>query len=153
MSNKRYKFLEGLTLIEVIIAMVILVIIAVGALRYQYYAALDARAALAQMTAIRTAQLLADDWKSTGGSAAYNPTNLKLGFTGSNGIYRITVDNLPMYMSLSYNDIEHNDEAQITLRSITVRVNWRNDHRVPTGPADGASMGMSTYVRVDASGG
>jgi prepilin-type N-terminal cleavage/methylation domain-containing protein len=157
MSNQRCKFLEGFTLIEVMVAIIVLVIIALGALNYQYYAALHARAALAQMTATRTAQLLADDWKSAGGSAAYNPTNLNLGFTDSDldGVdYEITVDNLPMFVSLSYNDIEHDDQAQITLRKITVQVNWRNDRRVPTGQAEEeASMELSTYVRVDASGG
>jgi len=157
MNTIRKKRTAGLTLIEVMIAMAFLVIIASGALSYQYYAALHARAALAQMTAIRTAQLLVEDWKSAGGSAAYNSTNLNLGFTDSDSDsadYEITVDNLPMYINLSYNNIEHDDEAQITLRKITVRVNWRNDRRVPTGRAEEeASMELSTYVRVDASGG
>ncbi len=157
MNAIRKKQNAGLTLIEVMIAMVVLVIIALGALSYQYYAALHARAALAQMTASRTAQLLVDDWKSAGGSATYNPTNLNLGFTDSDldgADYEITVDNLPMYMNLSYNNIELDDEAQITLRKITVRVNWRNDHRIPTGRAEEeASMELSTYVRVDASSG
>ena len=157
MNTMRKKRTAGLKLIETRIAMVFVVIVALGALSYQYYAALHARIALAQMTAIRTAQLLVEDWKSAGGSAAYNPTNLNLGFTYSDldgADYEITVDNLPMYMNLSYNNIEHDDEAQITLRKITVRVNWCNDRRVPTGQAEEeASMELSTYVRVDASGG
>ncbi|GAG66499.1 unnamed protein product, partial [marine sediment metagenome] len=39
-------------------AMVTLTIIALGALSYQYHAAMHARIAQAQITAIRTAQLL-----------------------------------------------------------------------------------------------
>jgi hypothetical protein len=139
------------------IAMVVLVIIAFGALNYQYYTALHTRAAMAQMTATRTAQLLIDDWKSAGGSSKYDPTSLNLGFTKSDldsSDYQITVDDLPMYMKLSYEDVEHDEEAQITMRKITVKVNWRNDHKVPTGQAsEEASMELSTYVRVDASGG
>ena len=156
-NNKQYKLLTGFTLIEVMIAMVVLVIIVFGALNYQYYAALHVRAALAQMTATRTAQLLVDDWKSVGGSAEYDPKNLHLGFIRSDSQdadYEVKVDDLPMYIRLSYNDVEHDEEAQITMRKITVQVNWRNDHKVPTGQAEEeASMEMSTYVRVDASGG
>jgi len=156
-SNKRHRFLAGFTLTGVMIAMAIFLIITIGALNYQYYAALHSRSALAQMTATRAAQLLIDDWKSAGGSATYDPTSLNLGFAGydEDGFdYSITVDDLPMYMNLSYNDVEHDEEAQITMRKITVRVNWCDDHSVPTGQTDEeSSMEFSTYVRVDASGG
>ena len=159
MINKQYEFRgrDGYSLVEVMIAMTILAIIALGALKYQYYAALHTHAAMAKMTSTRTAQLLLDDWKSAGGSAAYNPVNLNLGFTDSDSDgtdYEITKDNLPMQMRLSYDDIENDNEAQITLRKITVQVNWRNDYKTPTGqPEEETSMEMSTFVRVDASGG
>ena len=46
MTDRRLQHSKGVSLIEVMIAMVVLVIIALGALSYQYYAALHARAAL-----------------------------------------------------------------------------------------------------------
>jgi prepilin-type N-terminal cleavage/methylation domain-containing protein len=159
MSNKQCSFLnkEGFTLIEIIIAIVILAIIALGALGYQYYATMHTSAAWAQLTAARTAQSLLDNWKSTGGSVTYNPAALNPDYTvsglGSN-TYEATFDNLPMYLQLLHVDIERDETAQITLRKITVQVNWSKDRSVPSGQADQErSMIFSTYVRVDASGG
>ena len=159
MSNKQHKTFHegGFSLIEVMVAMVALAVIALGTLSYRYYAALHSRIALTQMTATRTGQLLIDDWKSTGGSATYNPADLNLDFTdsdiGSND-YGIAVDNLPMYITLAYDDVEHDDEAQITLREILVTVHWRSDYTAPSGNAnEDVTMELTTYVRVDASSG
>lgn len=158
MNNKQHQFSHtaGFTLIEVMIAMAVFIIVALGALNYQYFAALHARTAAAQMTATRAGQLLIDDWKSTGGSPAYDPTYLNLGFTESDSSdgYEITVDNLPMYMILSNSTVEQEEEAQVTLRQIIVQVNWRNDHRTPSvQEGENSSIILTAYIRGDASGG
>ena len=69
MSVRRVKCATAMTLVEVMLAMVILSIAAVGALSYEYHAAGHAKIARAQMCGARTARLLLEDWMSTGGSS------------------------------------------------------------------------------------
>jgi len=134
------------------VAMVILAVVALGALSYQYHAAREGRIAKAQITATRTAQLLLEDWKSTGGSTDYNPTTLGMGFsipdTADEADYFITVDYLPMYIALSYNDVDTDDSAGITLREVNVTVSWRRDHRVGLREINDPSLVLTTYVNV-----
>lgn len=143
----------GVTLVEVMVSMVILAIVALGALGYQYHAAREGRIAKAQITATRTAQLLLEDWKSTGGSTNYNPTTLGLGFltppdAADEADYFITVDYLPMYIVLSYNDVGTDDSAGIILREVSVTVSWRRDHRVGSREINDPSLVLTTYVNV-----
>ena len=70
------KFAAGVSLIDAMAAMLILSVMAVGAMGYQYYAAIHAKIARAQMVATRTAQLLLEDWKSTGGKSEYDTSIL-----------------------------------------------------------------------------
>ena len=83
MTVKRCKFESALTLIEVMVATSVLVITITGALSYQYYAARDTQIARAHIAATRTAQLLLEDWMSTGGSKEYDPSTLGLGFSSA----------------------------------------------------------------------
>ncbi len=71
----------GFTLIEQLVAAAILTVAAVGAFQYQYYTAAMGRIASGQTAAARAAHLLLEDWKSTGGSTAYDPSSLGLGFS------------------------------------------------------------------------
>jgi prepilin-type N-terminal cleavage/methylation domain-containing protein len=152
--QRRYR--SAFTLVEVLVAMMVLAFAALGAMAYEYYAATHERAALAKLTATRTAQLLIDDWKSAGGSTSYTPGNLNLGFTDADdgtGNYTVNVDKLPMYIELSSSDIEYDSEAEVTLRKITVTVNYLDNRRTPSGQNSEKDMVLSTYVRVDASSG
>ena len=154
MSAEHYENARGVTLLEVMVAMAVLAIAALGALSYQYHAAVHTRIASAQITATRTAQLLLEDWKSTGGSTNYDPTALELGFELQNDSnYFINVDNLPMYINLAYQDVEHDDLAGITLREISVTTRWRKGHKQGHIAPDDPSLVLTTYVRLDASGG
>ena len=131
MTVKRPKFASAFTLIEVMVAMVVLVIAALGTSGYQYYATRQARIAEAQITATRTAQLLLEDWKSTGGSEDYDPTTLELGFSSAlslpegspvgvalgNAAYTITVNDVPMVIVMTWDDI-----AGAAFRQLTVMV-------------------------------
>jgi hypothetical protein len=175
--NDNRKFSSGLTLIEAVVAMVLLAIIVLGALGYQYYAALHARIARAQIVATRTAQLLLEDWKSTGGSTEYDPSMLGLGFSAKlavpahwsngegggagtplhDGVYAITVDELPMLVMLSWLDVAEDAQAQVKLRQLTVIVNFGTQAALQAGsdvwPANLAPIILTTYVRLDESGG
>ncbi len=183
MAVKRLKFAAAVTLVEVLVAMAVLAIAALGALGYEYHAALQARIAHAQTTSTRTAQLLMEDWKSTGGSEDYDPSALGLGFSSNiislaqgivlpNGIYSITVDDVPMVIVLDWEDVAYDSEAEVTLRRLTVTTVWRrntekkvnwgtitseqvaNEHaNSGYGDALRPLAALTTYVRLDASGG
>jgi prepilin-type N-terminal cleavage/methylation domain-containing protein len=179
MTAIRPKVSKALTLIEVMLAMAILTIAALGALSYQYYAAGHARIAHAQITAVRTAQLLLEDWKSTGGSKEYDLTTLGLGFSsrlfvpsqwsqgqgeglGSplrSSAYAITVDGFPMLVTLRWEDIAQDTIAAIKLRQLAVIVRFGeiDDQGTLTFPESYleniSSLILTTYVRLDASSG
>ena len=150
---RRYR--RGFTLIEAMVAMAILAIAALGALSYQYHSARHARIAKLEMTATRTAQLLLEDWKSSGGSSNYDPTNLELGFSfdDESGFYRIEVDDQPMYIRLEYKDVATDASAGVTLREISVINRWRTDFADTVPDLTNPHLVLTTYVRLDASGG
>lgn len=167
------KWAAAVSLAEVLAAMSILAIASLGALGYQYHAAKQARAANAQVTATKTAQLLLEDWKSTGGSEDYDPTTLGLGFQAivipgyfSQGqgqglgaplhgeAYVITVDNVPMQVALKWLDVETDATAQMTLRQLSVMVKFEEPEGVSGSlAAYNPAIILTTYVRIDASGG
>lgn len=179
MTVKRPKFASAVTLIEVMLAMAILAIAALGSLSYQYYAAGHARIARAQIIAVRTAQLLLEDWKSTGGSEEYDLAALGLGFSSRlfipsqwsqghghglgnplrSSAYAITVDGLPMLVTLRWEDVAHDTIAEIKLRQLAVIVRFGeiDNHGNLTFPEryleNISSLILTTYVRLDASGG
>ncbi len=193
MTIKRRKFGAAVTLVEVMVAMVILAITALGGLNSQYYAAVQARIAHAQTNTTRIAQLLLEDWKSTGGSEDYDAASLGLGFSAEmpvaakgvplpDGVYSITVDEVPMVVVLHSVDVAYDGEAEATLRQLTATVGWRrelsadvatrleqiisahvseahiSEARVSSvgnalDEVTRTSVSMTTYVRIDASGG
>lgn len=167
------KVSKALTLIELMLAMAIIAITALGALSYQYYAAKQSQIAHAQITATRAAQLLLEDWQSTGGSTAYDPLKLQLGFSSAvvpndfamglslgsvlnNVIYTITVNNLPMLIMLSWDDVASDSVAQTTLRQLRAMVRWQQGY-VLGGESDTLCISpvvlTTSYIRLDAGGG
>ncbi len=177
MNFRTGKFAAGVSLIDAMAAMLLLSVVAVGAMGYQYYAAIHAKIARAQIVATRTAQLLLEDWKSTGGSPNYDPSELKLGFKGplqvpahwSEGIpgglgqplnscvYSIEVDDLPMFVMLNWLDVAEDPDAEIKLRQISVTVRFVSSEEMTGGVesrlANLEPIILTTYVRSDASGG
>jgi len=175
MEIKKRK-VAAVTLIESMVAMVILSVVAVGAMGYQYYAAIHAKIASGQIVATRTAQLLLEDWKSTGGSSEYDPHKLDLGFSEPlqvpaywskdigvglgtplrSCVYGITVDRLPMLVMLNWLDVAEDADAEIKLRQISVTVRFgvpSEGSDVDSRLANLAPIILTTYVRSDASGG
>ena len=66
----------GFSLIEVMVAMVVIIIGVMGAMGFRYYCVLDAKKADVQVTAARIATLLLEDWKGMGGLAYVPNTSL-----------------------------------------------------------------------------
>jgi len=148
MSQMSSKSAKGLTLLEAMVATAVLAIAALGALSYQYHAARQGRVASAQMTATRIAQLLLEDWKSTGGSAEYDPSRLGLGFSSAlavpsdfpvmstlgstlhNAAYAIEVDNTPMLVTLRCRDVAHDEVAEVTLRQLAVIIKFASPPKI-----------------------
>jgi Tfp pilus assembly protein PilV len=151
MMRRHYR--RGITLIEALIAMVMIVIIALGGLSYQYFGAKHFRIAHGELTATRATQLVLEDWKGSGANAPanYDPSTLGLGFAkpigGEDCDYIITVDGVKMYMTLAYNDVEVDTDSGITLRELDVTTQWRNDGGSAAPGASDPSIFMATYAR------
>jgi hypothetical protein len=139
---------RGVTLIEALVAAVMVSVIALGGLAYQYFGAAHFRIAHAELTATRASQLLLEDWK---GSGATNPVNydansLGLGFAGAGSDYNIAIDGVKMFMHLSYQDVEVDNDAGITLRELKVKTQWCNSGSGTPGAGD-PSLVLTTYAR------
>ncbi len=76
MIVKRSKFAAAVTLIEVMIAILILSITALATSGFRYHAATNARVADVQITAARLASLLLTGWKCSGGYSGYSKYDL-----------------------------------------------------------------------------
>ena len=127
----------GVTLIEVMAAIIILAIAVIGASGYRYYSALDAKRAEMQSAAARVALLLCENWRGLGydRTGSYDPvTHLNSqmqietasagpsypsGFTPL-GRYQVVADNVRYLASLSWND----DASVPGLRALNVVVSW-----------------------------
>ena len=171
--GKAKKMRRAVTLVEVIVATAVLVIATTGTLSYQYYAAKDAKIARAQIIGTRTAQLLLEDWMSTGGSDEYDPAALGLGFSSvstvpsgfegmgsplNNNAYSITVDEVPLLVILSWSDVDYDAVSDVILRRLNAIVTFGS-----ASPDENENLTqqlklirpviLTTYVRIDASGG
>jgi len=172
MTIKQRKFASAVSLVEVIAATAVFTIVSTGAVSYQYHAAKNAKIAQAQITATCTAQLLLEDWMSTGGSQNYDPAKLGLGFSSASAIpadfsqeeglgsplnqsvYAIAIDELPMLVMLTKKDVAQDPTGAI-LRQLGVIVEFGSLSKDTTVGwlGDIPPVVLSSYVRADASGG
>ncbi len=132
MKAIRKKQTAGLTLIEIMVSVVIIVVGVLGAAGYRYYCALDARKADIQITTARVGSMLLETWKATGGSSDFDPLTefaSELAITtnsvslnelsGYNSLpcYSINIDG-SMYIAM----LSYQDDATSGLRLLNVRV-------------------------------
>ncbi len=132
MKAIRKKRTAGLTLIEIMVSVVIIVVGVLGAAGYRYYCALDARKADIQITTARVGSMLLETWKATGGSSDFDPltefaselaittNNVSLNeLSGYNSLpcYSINIDG-SMYIAM----LSYQDDATSGLRLLNVRV-------------------------------
>lgn len=136
-------------------AITILSIVSIGCLGYQYFSTRMATRANAELTATRTARLVLDNWKKTGGDENFEPTSLNVGFEksghGNKTHYLITINQIPMTLDMQWQDVEYDAVAAVTLRQIQVTVQWRSDYQEGDVTNDDPIYVMTTYVRIDES--
>jgi prepilin-type N-terminal cleavage/methylation domain-containing protein len=144
---------NGFSLLEVMLAVSLTCVIALGSLGYRYLGIKHSRASDAQFMASRIAQLLIEDWKSASGDADYDPESLQLGFAapkaGEYGNYVITLGNISFFVYLQNNDVENDAAAGVTLRQIAVTVKWRSDYARGAIRVYDPMLTFTTYVRRD----
>jgi prepilin-type N-terminal cleavage/methylation domain-containing protein len=144
---------NGFSLIEVMLAVSLTCVIALGTLGYQYFSIKHSRASDAQFMATRIAQLLIEDWKTANGDTDYDPESLRLGFAapqaGEYGNYIITLGNVSFFTELQNNDVDHDAVAGVTLRQIAVTVKWRSDYARGAIRGNDPMLTFTTYVRRD----
>lgn len=155
---------RGVTLLDTLVAVVILLIALIGTSTFRYTAALDARRADAQTTAARVALLLCESWRGLSGDATLDPIQLATGDFGVSasswdghvtpagftllGNYEIVMDSgdpdgLVYYATLSWND------AQPGLRALNVNVAWAQRSETAEGAENvDKSYALTVYTQV-----
>jgi prepilin-type N-terminal cleavage/methylation domain-containing protein len=165
MGDKRTKSVRGMTLLEVLVATVVISVSAVGVLSYEYHAAKQAKIASVYADAVRIGNFLLEDWKANGGSTLYANSldeidnDLGMGFTQTGpGVYRFTANNIPMQVKLSYSDLDPprlNGAGYRRLIPLRVTVRWGVNFTSATIDSTSVSqlIVLNTFARVDQAGG
>lgn len=160
MKATRKKASYGMTLIEVMVTMIVIIIGVMGAMGFRYYCVLDAKKADVLITAARIATLLLDDWKGTGGSAYVPNTSLPLtsgltvtaSATGPAAAFPSSILNNTSYHVVCNVNAGSIIDYYVTLssaatlpRTLNVSIGWRHDYK--TGTLSGADkvISFTTY--------
>ena len=156
MLTQSYKKNSGLTLIEIMVAIVIILIAVIGAMRFRYYSALDVRKADVQITAGRLGSLLLDGWIGVGGIPIYDPVaeyatdiNIALSATGPAvptdftklNSYHIVTNRANYYATLSYKDSTPTQAGELN-----VDIAWLNRYQVGPVSASDRSVKFTGFV-------
>ncbi len=158
-QTNKIRFRHGMTLVETLVAITILLIALIGTSTFKYNATLDGRKADALTTATMIALMFCESWQGINGDETYNPVN-HLGsdlevvkITGSDnpddftplGSYTVTfedggVDNYTM--ALSWKDVKPG------LRALNVIVAWASRDREGDGnDVIDKSFNLTTYTQ------
>ena len=145
-----------MTLIEIMVASVVLLIAVLGTSSIRYHTVLNARKAEAQISAARVGSLLCESWRGFLGNAAYDPVAslnpdvdivvsvegpaVGTGYTGL-GSYKVIIDEMNFYSTLSWQDVSAG------LRLLNVSVSWdqRGYDTAAFADAD-KTIALSTYA-------
>ncbi|KPL23525.1 MAG: hypothetical protein AMJ75_05900 [Phycisphaerae bacterium SM1_79] len=158
-TNKIW-FRRGMTLVETLVAITILLIALIGTSTFRYNAALDGRKADAQTTAARIALMFCESWKGINGDVTYDPMNhlgsdLKItkGTDPANpidftplGSYIVAFDDgdgVDDYMmTLSWKDVKNG------LRALNVIVSWAShEHEGDGNDVIDKSFSITVYTQ------
>jgi len=142
---------NGFSLLDGIIAIVVLLIAILGTASYRYHSALDERKAAMQTSATRVALLLCESWRGVQGATTCDPTTWDLSgvtisvgsgpavpsdFTSLNS-YRITTNNYTYTATLAWQNISAG------LRALNVTLAWPTSG---TGTAN-TSYALTSYTQ------
>ncbi len=143
------------TLVEVVSAIGLLAVLALGVISYQFHAVQRSRMAQAKMSATQLGLMVLENWKVRGGSDHYDPATLGLnvGEVAGSSLYLCVVDDIPFYLDLAASDVSSSIETGVTLRELAVTVHWQSDYQQEPPDRDDPSRTFQTYVRRDQSGG
>lgn len=141
MPRKRSR---GVTLIEVMVAVLAVIVIVIGAMNFQYYCARDARMADARAMAVRLGLLLLEDWRVDQGVDSYDPQSASpvppwtefdddggdpglpgLAYVLGDDCYLIRLGGVYYFVKLSYQDDD--PEAPRRLRTLNATIAWLPD--------------------------
>ena len=163
MCTNRRVSPRGFTLIEAIVAMVVLGVGVAGTMVYQCEAARQTRLAQVQITATRVAQLFLEDWKANGACYDYDPqdrqmqTDLQMsitlltdGFDGAGNEYReyrLVCDGAPLRMRLARSTGLSSVIPGYIEIAATIR--WRTDYADSFIRETDPSVVLATYARGD----
>jgi type II secretory pathway pseudopilin PulG len=142
----------GMTLVEVMIAVAVVIIAALGTMCYEYLCIDHVRIARAELTATRIGQLLIEDWKSDGGSLDYNPEDLHMGFSLPDDLPTncvTVVDGLPLHISMTHSKVDTDPFTGTELSEISVVVSWKRYFGSGAPADDDPRVALTTYVRRD----
>ena len=144
---------RGMTLVEVVLACVVVAIGVVGGLSYGYHGAVQTQHARTHASAVRVGYYLLEDWKANGGSELYasaasmvpNPTTLEIdgqrfSYDADDGLFKITVEHVAMEIELI------RPVGYQQFMDLSARVRWLR------GPVTIGSVTLSTTGRVDQAG-
>jgi Tfp pilus assembly protein PilV len=132
MHLRRYCFRRGASLVEVMLALLVLMVVTLGSANYRYLTALDLRNAREQLTGADLAVTLLGVWQGMGGSESYGPDNqlssyltisLATGDTPPDGYtllgaYDVVIGGQTYRSTLCWRDVESD------LRELGVVVSW-----------------------------
>ena len=162
MLANRGKQPKGLSLVETMVATVVLSIAVIGASGYRYYAALDARKADMRMTAARVALLLCESWRGLKGDETYDPTvhlgsELSITVADSNnvtpaepndftklGSYVVLMNEVPCHTTMSWQDVSAGLRALNVVIAWPPRTTWSTS--VDEALVDGKLFKLTTYT-------
>lgn len=133
--------LNGLTILEIAIALVLLLLATLGTTAYRYHVALNVQKAEKQATAARVALLICESWKGEKGSEMYDAvanfdsmltiTDSAAGPSVPSGYtdletYQVTSKGINFFVTLSWKQVSAN------LRELNVQVAWGHRTHGPT---------------------
>ena len=163
---------SGVTLIELIVAMTVLIIAILGAIMYRYGSVANARMADIHMCAGRVALLVMEEWKGAAGSYTFDPaSDIALNSTLTGGSDDITIssksgDYWPVsltggtdsyyYVKIDWeDDIDGDGNDDDGIRRLDVHVTWKQAAAsgltavsgVPNGTDWARAVKLSSYIR------
>ncbi len=160
-QNRKSKIGRGLTLIEIMIAILVIVIGVIGAMGFRYYCATSSRHADVQINCARVASLILEGWKAEAGRAVagdqYNPANeitlpANMTITGTYPNYVVHLmagSGVYYYAALSYQDLASPSNPP-NIRELNVKVAWLKNYGSGGVTAEDwnlRSVSLKTYTR------
>lgn len=160
-EKRGHRYRSGFTLVEVMVSIVIVMVLATGAMGYQYNSSRDIKISEVQAGASRIGMLLLESWKGQQGDIAFDPVDvfgseitLHTSTVGPNapeslsggtlvilGSYEIILNDIYYYTTLSY-DTESESEPMVLNATIT----WRRDYGQGELEGNELSVRYSTFL-------